>query len=148
MSDNRNDIVSGLNQIFEFLGPHGGEITIEDDWDFNCKVYNDDGIYKARICSYGGDFFDPLFMIEITFDEEHKRIIEAKPYEYLSQSYFGQICMDIYDDSCKYEGDCDSMEEDIRERLVSYLGTITEVRPYLKNPKTVVRYEKDGSLYG
>ena len=37
MSDNRNDIVSGLNQIFEFLGPHGGEITIEDDWDFSVK---------------------------------------------------------------------------------------------------------------
>lgn len=49
MSINENDILIGLNKIFAFLGPYGGKITIDSDWDFYCKVYNFNGfIYKGN----------------------------------------------------------------------------------------------------
>ena len=146
MSVNSNDILKGLNQIFDFLGPYGGRITIDEDWEFVCKVYLVDGTYEVNMWSYGGEehwnLIDPSFRIEVTFDEDRKKIVSAKPIEYFSQWLGGDLLMNVYDNADKYEGDCESMEEDIKERLLSYIGTITIIRPYLTDPKTVERYEE------
>jgi hypothetical protein len=146
MSTNENEILSGLNQIFTFLGPYGGKITIDSDWDFYCKVYNFNGFIETAIFSRDGrdncNYVDPFFQIELYFDEEGKTITRANPVEYLSQWPGGELHMDLNDNSCVYKGDCDSMEEDIKERLVSYLATITGVRPYLTSPVSVERYQE------
>lgn len=146
MSINENDIRIGLNKIFAFLGPYGGKITIDSDWDFYCKVYNFNGFIETAIFSHSGknngNYVDPFFQIELYFGEDGKTITNAKPVEYLSQWPGGELHMDLHDNSCVYKGDCESMEEDINERFVSYLGTITGVRPYLSAPVSVERYKE------
>ncbi len=146
MSMNENDILTGLNQIFSFLGPYGGKIIIDSDWDFYCNVYNYNGFIETSICSYSGrengNFLDPFFQIEIYFDEDGKTINRANPVEYISQWPGGELNMSLNNNACVYEGDCESMEEDIKERLVSYLRTITGIRPYLTEPVSVERYQE------
>ena len=149
MSDRTKEILEGLNKIWEFLGHHGGEIVIEEDWDFYCKVSNYNGFYEIEIFSYGGvnhyNLVDPFFKIEVTLNEDHSKIIEAKPVEYISQFGLGEIDWSIYNNACVYDGECETMEEDIEQRLCSYLRTITEIRPYLTSPQKVDHYTKNAN---
>ena len=137
-----------LNMIFDKLGPHGGSISIENDWTFYCRV-NDlgDGDHEAELFSAEGvdedAFKDPFFRVEISFNEDRSRITDYCPIEYLSQWWGGELRIDPSGNACDSAGNTDSDENDLEERLSSYLDTITQIRPYLTEPKSEERYERD-----
>ena len=146
--DKKKKNIEGLNRIFDFLGIHGGCIAIEDDWMFCCRVRDlGDGDYEAELFSLSDDgedaLKDPFFRLELTYDEDRKQITDYRPIEYLSEWYGGQLRIDCSGNSCDSLGNSDYGEDDIEERFSGYIGTITEVRPYLTDPKAVEKYEKD-----
>ena len=148
MENNKKKNLDSLNRIFNFLGPHGGSISIENDWTFYCRV-NDlgDGDYEAELYSMSdedeGALMDPLFRIDIWFDADRTKITDYRANGFLSQWWGGELRIDRNGNSCDSAGHTDYDENNLDERLFSYLGTITELRPYLTAPKSVERYEKD-----
>lgn len=147
MSENTKYIIDSLNKIFDFVGPHGGHLCADHDWDFYCKVYDMGGSYEAEL--YSTDLLqknqpiDPLFRLEITFNEDRSEVLSAYPFEYISQFLGFELHMNLRDENCKYTGECESMEADIEERFCSYLKTITELRSYLTKPYIYICFEED-----
>ncbi len=146
--DNKMKNIEKLNRIFDFLGIHGGKISIEDDWTFCCKVRDlGDGDFEADLCSLSDDgedaWRDPFFCVEITFDEDRKKITDYRLIEYLSEWFGGELRIDCNGNSCDSGGNLDHDEDNLEERFSSYLDTITKGRPYLTNPKSVEKYEED-----
>ena len=151
MSDNKKCILAGLNKIFDKLGPYGGHLCVHHDWDFYCKVYDMGNSYEAVL--YSTDLLqkngpiDPLFRMEIAFNEDRSEVIDVHPFEYISQFLGFELHMNLRDENSKYTGECESMEADIEERLCSYIKTITEIRPYLTDPYIYICFEEDIKEY-
>jgi len=154
MMQNKNQfIIEQLNKILQFLGSHGGIITIEDDWDLSLYV-NDYGEDDCNIelssssCVNGDILYDPFFRIKVEFDERHEKIIAVKPDHYWSQWLGGELQIDENDDIYDSFGNKDHVDGELEERLCSYLNTITKYRPYLNNPNTVERFGIDAYTDG
>ena len=99
MENNKKKNLDSLNRIFDFLGPHGGSISIENDWTFNFRV-NDlgDGDYEAEMYSMSdedeGALMDPFFRIGIWFDADRTKITDYCVNGYLSQWWGGELRID------------------------------------------------------
>ncbi len=151
MTNNKNaKVLRGLNSIIQFLGKHGGIISIEDDWSFNC--YRCDlGGKDFELLIYSSDdqedddeaLTDPFFRIEVEFDDKEESITAARPIEYLSQWWGGEMRIDPDDNICDSQGNAEHNDGELMERLESYMDTVTEMYPYLRNPKSVIKFEED-----
>ena len=148
MSSREERILDGLNKIFGFLGCHGGTIEIEDEWKFSCAV-NDlgGGDYEAEISSIDDEEdivqVDPFFRINIIFDESRKKVVAAKPIEYVSQGWMGTLYIDRYGNFRGFSGETGCEEDELEERLENYIDNVTNTLPYLTNPVRVERFEED-----
>ncbi len=141
-----------LNKVYEFLAPHGGDIEIETDWIFTMNVQQyEDGEYYLYMFSHEGDpqycLTDPLFRVNIKFDEKRERILSATPVAYLSQTLLGEMYIDENDDIDGF-GIKEHTDGIMHENFDSYLTTLTVLRPYLTEPTKVFRFEKDNIYYG
>ncbi len=139
-----------LNKVYDFLAPHGGDIKIEDDWNFRMYVQQDDDKYYLYMYSaegYAQDYLmDPWFKVEITFSPDRERITLAKPIEYLSQTFLGELHIDEFDNMEGFGGIKEHEDGIMNENFDSFLDTITNIRPYLTSPKEVIRFKED-NLY-
>jgi hypothetical protein len=140
-----------LNKVYQFLAPHGGDIEIEEDWIFSMNVQQyEDGEYYLYMCSKEDypqrHFRDPLFRVNVKFDEKREHILSATPVAYLSQTPLGDMYIDENDDIDGF-GIKEHTDGIMHENFDSYLTTLTELRPYLTNPTAVYRFKKDNLYY-
>lgn len=138
--------IEQLEKIFSALGVYGGTIITNNPdnwWELDLEVEYIDGEDKRiliGICSTINDdiVFDPMFTLNLKIDSDNK-IVDAIILGYESTTALGTV----------YSGEDDvlygfGMKEKagMRKLFSSFMTNITEIGPYLTEPKKIKKYTK------
>ena len=139
--------VNQLEKFFTLLGEFGGTIKTNDSswWDLDLEVENiedNNKIITIGVCMTGnGDLaFDPLFRLSLHMDTNNK-IDSAEIREYESTTMLGTIWIDSNNDIHSF-GKVEYGKGTLQSRFGRFMTNITEIGPYLSDPKKITRYNK------
>lgn len=137
-----------LQKIYDYLGEYGGIIkTYNPDtwWNLDLEIETEDertkemeiGVYST----INGDLiYDPCFELLVRMDKE--KILEVEILNYTSETILGTL--EICEDDMTY-GDYGKEKDQygLKRRFSSFMDNMVEEGPYLTNPKSVEKYDKD-----
>ena len=136
-----------LQQVFDLLGEFGGVIETKSPeawWSLDVEVIDIDkdkkdvviGVFK----NINGDImFDPQF--ELTLTMQGDKIVEAVIHQFVQTTLVGTTVVSDDDMICFY-GIREKAPKGLRDLFEGFMKTVTEIGPYLTDPKSVTRYTK------
>ncbi|MCR5355780.1 MAG: hypothetical protein K6E63_00100 [Lachnospiraceae bacterium] len=139
--------IEQLQKIFDIVGEYGGTIKTkkpENWWDLDLEVkqVNDTskdimiGVFK----SVNGDIlFDPQFNLTLKMDGG--KIVEAEIHNCINQTILGSTEIDS-DDMLHGFGMTEKAPTGLRNSFSGFMNNMTEIGPYLTDPKKVTKYDK------
>ena len=136
-----------LQKLFDFLGEYGGIIKTnapDNWWDLDLEVEEIENSKKRVIIGIfevinGDVVFDPQF--EVTLIVEDKIIKEAEIMSCSSNGLFGPMFVDT-NDILHAMGTKEKDQFGLVKRFSVFMRNMTEVGPYLREPKEVKKYTK------
>ena len=136
-----------LQRLFDVVGQYGGIIYTNDPgtwWPLDIEVESIEGDKKdvmiGVFSTQAGDvIYDPLFHLSITMDQERFGAVEILNCE--ETTFFGTTVVDN-EDMIHGFGMVEKDSIGIKQRFASFMDNMTEVGPYLTNPKSVEKYDK------
>ena len=140
-----------LQAFFDFLGESGGTIETKTPstwWKLTLEVEKTDQGSKEiliGVCKLYGDgvfadlLYDPFFSLHLKVHEN--RIIEGEIKGCINQTVFGTTEIDG-DDMLYGFGLIEKASPGLQEKFSAFMDNITNVGPYLTDPKEVVRYDE------
>jgi hypothetical protein len=139
--------VEQLQKLFDFLGEYGGTIETkkpENWWTLDLEVDSVEGEKKNVIIGVykiinGDVVFDPKFELTLTVDGD--TIKDADIIREESNGLLGSSYVDENDVYHGLGGDSQA-NPGLRTLFEQFMNNMTEVGPYLNDPKDVKKYDK------
>lgn len=88
----------------------------------------------------GDLIFDPLFRLNLHMDTDNK-IDGAEIFEYESTTVLGTVWIDLNNDIHGF-GKVEKGKDVLRSKVGEFMTNITEIGPYLTEPKKIKKYTK------
>lgn len=141
--------INQLEKFFHMLGDFGGTIKTNNSswWDLDLEVENiedNNKVIMIGVCTTVNNdlMFDPQFRLSLHMDTNNKNKIDsAEILEYESTTMLGTIWIDSNNDIHGF-GEVEYGKGALRSRFGSFMTNITEIGPYLSNPKKITKYNK------
>lgn len=136
-----------LQQLFDFLGEYGGVIKTsapDNWWDLDLEVEIIENSRKQIIIGIfevvnGDVVYDPKFEVDLFMDDKRIKEVEIKSCE--ANGLFGPMFVDT-NDILHAMGSKEKDQLGLVQRFSIFMRNMTEVGPYLKEPKEVRKYNK------
>lgn len=141
-----------LQRLFDVVGQYGGTIETYDPgtwWTLDIEVECIEGDKKDVMIGIfntqtGDVIYDPLFHLSITMDNERLGDVEILDCE--ETTVLGTTVVDN-EDMIHGFGIVEKDETGLKQRFIRFMENMTEVGPYLTNPKSVKKYDKTLAEY-
>ena len=139
--------IEQLQRIFDVLGEFGGTIETKDPdtwWKLDLEVEQADDtskdIYIGVFKIVNGDvMYDPQFSLTLKMDAGI--IVEAEIHNCINQTLLGTTKIDS-EDMLHGFGMVEKAPKGLRNTFSGFMENMTELGPYLSDPKKVTKYDK------